>query len=106
MFNEQRQSQRKVLKVKALLAPEGADPLTVRTVDIGSSGMCVSSPDPMTLGTTTQVRFDLLVEGKPHAIQVRSKVTYCILSGSEFKVGLQFLNLDLSSMTMLAKFLR
>ena len=106
MFNEQRQTQRKVLKVKALIALDGGASLTVRTVDISSSGMCVSTAEPVTLGANCQVRFDLLVDGKPSAIQVRSRVSYCILSGNEFKVGLQFVNLDLASMTALARFLR
>ena len=106
VFNEQRQAQRKVVKVKALVAPEGGAMVVARTVDISASGMCVSVADPLTLGVSAQLRFDLLVDGKPHTIQVKSKVKYCILSGSEFKVGFTFLNLDLSSMTTLAKFLR
>ena len=106
MFNEQRTTQRKVLKVKALVAPEAGAAVAARTVDISSSGMCVSVADPMAVGATAHVRFDLLVDGKPNTIQVKSRVTYCILSGNEFKVGFTFLNLDLSSMTTLAKFLR
>lgn len=106
MFNEQRQTQRKVLKVKAMIALDGGQPLAVRTVDISSTGMCVSTPEPLTLGADCQLRFDLLVDGKPNSIQVRSRVSYCILSGNEFKAGFQFVNLDLSSMTALARFLR
>ena len=106
VFNEQRQTQRKVLKVKALIVPEGGSPLVARTVDVSSSGMCVSVSAPIELGTHSQLRFDLLVDGKPNTIEVRSKVSYCILSGDEFKVGFQFVNLDLSSMTALAKYLR
>lgn len=106
MFNEQRSTQRKVVKVKALVALEGGAAVAARTVDISASGMCVSVADPMAVGASAQVRFDLLVEGRPNTIQVKSRATYCILSGNEFKVGLTFLNLDLSSMTTLAKFLR
>jgi hypothetical protein len=52
------------------------------------------------------VGFDLLVEGKLAPISARAKVIYCIFSGGEFKAGFQFLNLELSAMTQLSRFLR
>jgi hypothetical protein len=39
-------------------------------------------------------------------IQTRSKALYCVFSNGEYKVGFQFLNLDLGAMTVLARFLR
>ncbi len=106
MFIEQRLAPRKVLKVKVLIAPESADPIVARTVDISISGMCVNTMKPMILTDTAQLRFDVLVDGKAHVIQVRCKVLYCVLSGVEYKVGFQFLNLNLTSMTTIAKYLR
>ena len=106
VFNEQRASARKVLKVKAKIVPDGMAPLMARTVDIAASGMCLAVPEPCKPGTHVMVSFDLFYDGKSTPINVRSKISYCILSGDDFKVGLQFLNLDLGGMTMLAKFLR
>jgi hypothetical protein len=52
------------------------------------------------------MRFDLLVEGNVVPMQSRACTQYCILSNGEFKVGLQFLNLELAAMTALSRFLR
>jgi PilZ domain len=106
VFTEQRRSPRKILKVKAMLAIDGAPPVAARTLDIGANGMCLAVANPVPVGQGAQVAFDLLLEGKPSPVNVRAKVSYCIFSSGEFKVGVQFLNLDLSSMTMLARFLR
>ena len=106
MFNEQRQTQRKVFKTKAMIAAAGAAPILGRTVDISSNGMCMSMPNPVNTGAQVQLRFDLMVDGKTHAIQASAKATYCILSGSEFKVGLQFVSLDAATLVALAKFLK
>ena len=106
MFNEQRTSARKVLKVKAKLVIDGGAPMVVRTNDIAASGMSLTVAEPCRTGATGLVSFDLFYEGKVSSINVRSKVAYCILSGNEFKLGVSFLNLDLGAMTTLAKFLR
>lgn len=106
MLAEQRQSTRKILKVKALAAMEGHAPMLVRTVDISANGVSISVPEPMQTGKTGQISFDLLVEGKTVSIAARVKAMYCIFSSGEFKVGFQFLNLDLNAMSQLARFLR
>ena len=106
MFNEQRQTARKVLKVKAVLAMEGMPPVTVRTNDINASGLSLTTPGPLAVGSSGQVAFDLFFEGKATKFNVRVKTLHCILSSDEFRVGFQFLNLDLTAMTVLAKFLR
>ena len=106
VFNEQRQAQRKVLKVKALMTPEGRESIPVRTIDIAANGMCVTAPVPLGAHAVADLAFELFFEGKANPYQIRAKVSYCILSGDEFKIGFQFVNLPLSSMTMLARYLR
>ena len=106
MLNEQRTSARKVLKVKAKLVIDGRAPVAARTNDIAASGMSITVTEPYPAGSVGLLSFDLFFEGKNTPINVRSKVVYCILSSGEFKVGLQFLNLDLGAMSTLAKFLR
>lgn len=106
VFNEQRLTQRKLLKVKALVAVEGCAPITVKTVDVGANGMCIVSPDPIQVGANAQLRFDLFVDGSMTTIDVRGRASYCILSHGDFKVGFNFLNLNLSGMTQLAKFMK
>lgn len=101
-----RQSARKIVKVKAVLAMEGQAPSLAKTSDVGANGVSVAVQSPLQVGQTGQVSFDLLVEGKLTPIAARARVIYCIFSGGEFKVGFQFLNLDLTAMTQLSRFLR
>jgi hypothetical protein len=105
-MTDQRQSARRIVKVKAVVAMEGQAPMPGRTVDVGANGVSVTVEQPLQVGQTGRVGFDLLVEGKLTAIAARAKVIYCIFSGGEFKVGFQFLNLDLNAMTQLSRFLR
>jgi hypothetical protein len=105
-MTDQRQSARKIVKVKARIAMEGQAPVLGRTSDVGSNGVSVGVQNPVQVGQAGQVGFDLLVDGKLTPISARAKVIYCIFSGGEFKVGFQFLNLDLNAMTQLSRFLR
>ena len=85
---------------------EGQAPVSGRTSDLGANGVSISVPDPLLVGQTAQLSFDLLVDGKVIPISARAKALYCIFSSGEFKVGFQFLNLELAAMTAVARFLR
>lgn len=89
-----------------MLAAGGAAPVLGRTSDISASGVSLTVPHPVAAGQTVQVRFDMLVEGAVVPVNTRGKTLYCILSSGEFKVGLEFLSLELGVMTALARFLR
>jgi hypothetical protein len=102
----QRQSQRKILKVRAMLVSEGGARVMGRTTDLGANGVSINVPQPLGVGQTVQMRFDLLVEGNVVPIQSSARTQYCILSNGEFKVGLQFLSLEPGAMTALSRFLR
>lgn len=106
MHTEQRQSTRKVVKTRAMVTAEGAAPLMGRTSDINTGGVSVNLPGPVGIGQAVQVRFDLLVDGQVVHINTRARVQYCILSGNDFKVGVQFQNLDMGATTALSRFLR
>ncbi len=106
MFIEQRQTERKILKTKAVLVSEGAQPVTAQTIDISATGMSIKLPCPMKIGETAQLKFELFYEGKVTPVTARAKASYCIFSNGEFKIGLSFLQLDLTAMTVLAKYLR
>ena len=101
---EQRWSERKVLKVRALLSMNGSEPITARTHDVGGNGMSLTLSHPLSVGKMGVVRFDLLQDGKAKRVVANIKVAYCIYSSGEFKIGLQFQHLDLMAMTALSKF--
>ncbi|MGB9110414.1 MAG: PilZ domain-containing protein [Telluria sp.] len=105
-MTDQRQSARKIVKVKAVVAAEGQAPMLGRTADVAANGVSIGIQNPLQVGQVAQVAFDLLVEGRLTPISARARVAYCIFSGGEFKAGFQFLNLELSAMTQLSRFLR
>ena len=106
MVTDQRNSARKILKVRAMLAMEGQPPVQGRTSDLGANGVSITVPHPLQTGQTGQVGFDLLVDGTPFPLRARVKVMYCIFSNGEFKAGFQFMNLDLTAMSQVSRFLR
>ena len=105
-MDEQRKSKRKILKVKALLTMEGTETVPGRTVDVGGDGLCLLLGISLTPGMIGTVRFEIFHDGKAIPITARSRVQYCILSNGEFKVGFQFINLELSAMASLSRFLQ
>ena len=106
MFQDQRKAPRKVYRTKAMLAMDGMAPVGGKTTDVGANGASVSLADPLTVGQGGQLAFDLLVDGRFVAIQSRVKVSYCIFSNGEFKVGFQFVSPELAAVTALARFMR
>jgi hypothetical protein len=106
VVTDQRNSARKILKVRAMLAMEGQPPAQGRTSDLGANGVSITVPHPLQTGQTGQVGFDLLVDGTPFPLRARVKVMYCIFSNGEFKAGFQFMNLDLTAMSQVSRFLR
>jgi len=94
------------MKTRAMLAFEGSAPVMCRTTDLSAQGLSINVPHPVQVGQVAQLRFDLLVDGTSVPINTRVKASHCILSSGEFKVGFQFLNLELGAMTALARFFR
>ena len=105
VYNELRASNRKALKVKALLAMEGEDTIMARTADVGGDGLCLMVNKSLKNGALGMVRFELFQDGKIKSIAIRAAVQYCILSNGEYKVGFRFVNLELSAMASLAQYL-
>lgn len=106
MFNEQRTAPRKILKARAVVAFDGAAPVATRTIDVAANGVCISYPTPIQPGGSCDLSFELFIDGKANHVKTRSKASYCIFSNGEYKIGFQFVNIDLSAMTLLARFLR
>ncbi len=103
---DQRQTPRKVMRVKTNFAVDGAQPIVVRSMDVGANGMALSCPMQIPTGTSCFVAFDMFFNGKTYSVSTRAKVMYCIYSSHDgFKVGLQFQNIDLQSSTAIARFM-
>ncbi len=94
------------MRAKAVIVMDGMPPLQGRTLDIGATGMSLTFEHKLAVGHLGQVSFELFLDGKPQVMTCRSKVTYCIFSGDHFKIGYQFVNLDLATSAAITKFLR
>ncbi len=106
MSIEQRQAPRKVLRVKVNFAVDGAPQMIVRSMDIGSNGLAISCPMQIPAGIGCFVAFDMFYNGKTSSVATRAKVMYCIYNSNDgFKVGLQFINIDLASSTSIARYM-
>lgn len=103
---DQRQGARKILRVRAMMVMDGAAPVAARTFDLGLAGMSVTSGTKVEPNQTGQVVFEMLVDGKPQIITCRVKVSHCIFSGDEFKVGFVFQPLNPEATAALTKFMR
>ena len=89
-----------------MLAMDGKAQVSGKTCDVGASGVSVNLADPLTAGQGGQIAFDLMVDGSVVTINTRVKVSHCIFSSGEFKVGFQFITPDLAAVTALARFTR
>lgn len=103
---EQRRSVRKILKTKALVTVDGCAPMRGRTVDVSATGICAMLPDPLEAGQIGQISFKLLVDGRTAQIVARAKAAYCVVTSDEFRVGFQFVGLDVGAISDLARYLR
>lgn len=89
-----------------MLLVEGGVPVPARTIDIGPGGMGVIVADPVKEAQRGQVQFEMFFEGKSHVVTAHVTVSHCIFSSDGFKVGLQFGKLELSAMSVIAKYMR
>jgi hypothetical protein len=103
---EQRKSERKIVKVKALVKMESGEGILGRTFDLGQSGVGILLDMPMKNGAQARVSIGLLVNGIVTPIHTQARVQYCIFSNGDYRIGMQFLQLDTATATMLARFLR
>jgi hypothetical protein len=94
------------MKTRIMLVIEGQPAMMGRTLDVGADGVSMTLAQPLNPGQQVQLRFDLLVEGKLIPIHSKARTAYCILSNGDFKIGFQFLNLDLATSATLARYLR
>ena len=106
VLNEQRKSPRRVVKAKAVLAIEGMAPMQARTIDVAANGVAVACAHHVPVGAVGKLSFDLYFDGKTTPIKALARALYCIISNGEYKIGFQFVSVDLTSLTMLSKFLR
>ena len=95
-----------MLKAKAILALPDMRPIQARTIDVAANGVAIACDQAIPEGIIGKLSFDLYFDGKTTPITTQARALYCIISNGEYKIGFQFVSVDLSSMMTLAKFLR
>ena len=85
---------------------DGGEPRPARTLDLGAGGISITCDYRLDIGVSGQVVWEMLVNGKPQVMVVRSKVTNCILSNNQFKIGLAFSSPDNEMQNAINKFMR
>ncbi|MET3109590.1 hypothetical protein AAKU58_004447 [Oxalobacteraceae bacterium GrIS 1.18] len=105
MKPDQRSSRRKPLRAHGTVTFDGAAPLAIHTIDIGSGGLSIGMSLQLKPGQRCQVRFDLYHQGKKQAISVPAKVGHCICGGNDgFKAELLFIEMDPAGAKAIAEF--
>ena len=103
---EQRQSLRKDLRVKAILALENGMKMTVRTSDVGKFGMGLTGLlRQLDVGQEVHVAFEMPVGPKVHSISVNGRVSHCMgTPGDGYKAGIQFTDLNSEVSSVLSQY--
>jgi hypothetical protein len=105
MSKDQRLSERKVLRVRARLTLDGADPVWIQTADIGKFGMGLARiPQAVPANAQGVVQFELTLDGQIRSVSMRVRVAYCIPVDAEFKAGVQFLDLQSPEALLVAQY--
>jgi hypothetical protein len=103
---EKRQTQRKDLRVKAILTLDNGMKMTVRTADIGKFGLGVTGVlRQLDVGQTVHVAFEMPFSGQIHNISVNGRVSHCTNTPHDgFRTGVQFTDLNSDSVSILSQY--
>lgn len=91
---DRRQSHRKVLHVPALLHLPGLAPIEIRTLDVGSDGLCAAATVAVASnsGCTIVLRLPQ-PQGATQSLELPARVVYSVFSTTHgVKIGLHFLS--------------
>lgn len=95
---ETRIATRKVLRCRAkVLLNGGRPPLMGRTVDISLSGISLMLGESLPAGESCVVAFETPVNGNMKRVIASVKAVYSICGADGFRVGFQFVNLDMAN---------
>ncbi|MDF3035454.1 MAG: PilZ protein [Paucimonas sp.] len=103
---DKRQSQRKDLRVKAVLTMEGGMRMTVKTTDVGRFGMGLTGLlRQLDVGHEVRVAFEMAVGSKLHQIDVSARVSHCMSTPTEgYRAGVQFTDLNSDCAAVLSQY--
>lgn len=89
-----------------MVAMDGMPPFQGRTIDISPHGLSMQFDRKLEPGQTGQMMYEIFIDGKAQVLTCRCKVSHCIFSGDQFKIGFHFVNPDASVTAAIAKYMR
>jgi c-di-GMP-binding flagellar brake protein YcgR len=106
MAADQRVEERRVIKVKALVAFGDDGPLKARTIDVAAGGVALVLPGPGRPGSKAQIEFDLYHGGQSHLVRAIGRLTHCVFSNQEFRAGFEFDFVEPAGLAAIKSFVR
>ncbi len=104
--NNRRESDRKVVRLRATVSLPGDRTFEAHTVDISSGGACIVAPYQLTTGQQCVIHLELSACGSDHKIRLMGRICYCNGSGAaQFRVGMRFVQLDDTAASFIAAIL-
>jgi c-di-GMP-binding flagellar brake protein YcgR len=103
-----RQTDRKLVRVPAVVTTADGSQCEARTLNISATGMALVAAVNFNHGTRIEVSFRLPTEQVMTMIKLPGEVRNCVLSGADsgFRIGLEFSNVPAATQSVLQKFLR
>jgi hypothetical protein len=104
--HEQRRERRKLIRLRADVRLPGNSVLEGHTIDLSRRGVGILSPLKLTNGQDCTISLDLTACGESVALRLVGRVCYCMESGPEYRVGLQFVQMDESTALLISELLK
>ncbi|HET7499534.1 MAG TPA: PilZ domain-containing protein [Kofleriaceae bacterium] len=82
--------------------------LSGRTTNLSRGGVCATMPEPLAVGTDTEVDIQLVFEEgvQSEPLRVPARIVWCTPVNDGFQVGVRFLRIDAERAEYLTMFLR
>jgi len=103
---DQRAPVRKILRAKVMVAMDGMPAYQGRTIDIFAQGLSLNFDHKLNPGQMGQMMYEIFIDGKPQVLTCRCKVSHCIFSDDQFKIGFLFVEPDAAVTAAIAKYMR
>jgi hypothetical protein len=104
--DEQRREHRKLIRLRADVRLPDNSVLEGHTVDLSRRGVGILSPVQLTNGQNCTISLDLTACGENVALRLVGRVCYCMESGNEYRIGLQFVQMDESTALLISELLK
>lgn len=104
--DERRHERRKLMRLRADVRLPGSTLLEGNMVDLSRRGAGILAPIKLELGQQCTISVDLSACGTQMALRLVGRVCYCMPSGEDFRVGLQFVQMDESTALLIEDLLK